>query len=123
MCNCNRSTLSARGFGEYTQRAAGVAPTRAAPTHSRDTMLLTRFRSALLVAACALLCGPGRPDDKTAPSPRPVKDPAQPEKKAPVVTDREQIRKELEAKLAGRTPEQIGAILDRLAQEWSARKG
>ncbi len=73
-------------------------------------MFLTRLRPALLVAACALLCGPGRPDD-TAPAPRPV------------ANDPEQIRKELEARLAGQPPERAIAVLEQLAQEWTARKG
>lgn len=71
-------------------------------------MLSTRIRPAaafLLAAACFLLPGVGRPDDK--------------EKIAP----REQMRKELEAKLTGRTPDESLAVLNQLAQEWTARKG
>lgn len=58
----------------------------------------------LLAALCVCLPDTGRSDDKTAPPPRPV-------------------TPEVEAKLAGRTPEEARAVLDQLAQEWIARKG
>ncbi len=73
-------------------------------------MLPTRIRpagAALLAAACLLLPGVGRPaDPPKAPPPRPV----------PVAT-------ELEALLVGRSPDEVLAVLNRLAQEWTARKG
>src|SRR5262245_30887680 len=71
-------------------------------------MLSTWIRSTTLVFACLLLTGVGRPDDKpTAPPPRPAGDPA----------------KDWETKFAGRTPEEVLAALERLAAEWTARKG
>jgi small-conductance mechanosensitive channel len=73
-------------------------------------MLFTRIRPALLLAACTLLCGPGRSDEKSAPPPRPAKTPAE-------------VAKEWEAKFAGRAPDEVGAALNVLAQEWIARKG
>ncbi len=73
-------------------------------------MLPTRIRpvgAALLAAACLLLPGVGRPaDPPKAPPPRPV----------PVAT-------ELEALLVGRSPDEVLAVLNQLAQEWTARKG
>lgn len=73
-------------------------------------MLPTRIRpagAALLAAACLLVPGVGRPaDPPKAPPPRPV----------PVAT-------ELEALLVGRSPDEVLAVLNQLAQEWAARKG
>ncbi len=77
-------------------------------------MLPTRIRPAgvALLASCLCLSGTGRSDEiEKAPPPRPV------------VDDHEQIRKELEAKLAGRAPAEVLAFVERLAQEWPARKG
>ncbi|MBN9119156.1 MAG: mechanosensitive ion channel [Planctomycetes bacterium] len=89
-------------------------------------MLFPQFRPALIAAACAFLCGSANSDDKTAPPPRPTKSAARPDDKKPskpIADDREQIRKELEARFAGRPPEQALTILEQLAQEWAARKG
>lgn len=73
-------------------------------------MLFTRIRPLLFVAACALLAAAGAAQDK-APPPRPGANP------------RDLARKELEAQLAGRTPEQAVAVLEQLAREWAAHKG
>ena len=73
-------------------------------------MLFTRIRPLLFVAACALLAAAGAAQDK-APPPRPGANP------------RDLARKELEAQLAGRTPEQMAAVLEQLAREWAAHKG
>lgn len=73
-------------------------------------MLFTRIRPVLLVAACALLAATGAAQDKTAP-PRADANP------------RDVAKKELEAQLVGRTPEQAVAVLEQLAREWAAHKG
>jgi small-conductance mechanosensitive channel len=73
-------------------------------------MLSTRIRPALLLAAsCFLLASVGRPDEK--------------DKTPDTKTTREQLRAELEAKLSGRTPDEMLSFLNQLAQEWTARKG
>ena len=90
----------------------GCFPSRTAAPHSRDIMLLTRIRPAgafLFAAACFLLPGVGRPDEKDK-SPEPK-------------LTHEQIRKDLEASLAGLSPGETLAFLNQLAQEWTARKG
>ena len=67
--------------------------------------MLTRIRPVLLVAACALLCGPGRSQDKTAPPPRPVKGAEPPPKpEAPA-------------------PEPAVVDLEQAARQWAAHKG
>src|SRR5438045_4202677 len=75
-------------------------------------MLPTRIRPACgaLLAACLLLPNVGRPADEKGKTP-------------PAVTDREQLRKELEAQLAGRPADEVRAFVERLASEWPARKG
>lgn len=73
-------------------------------------MLFTRIRPLLFVAACALLAATTAAQDK-APPPRPGANP------------RDLAQKELESQLAGRTPEQVAAVLEQLAREWAAHKG
>jgi small-conductance mechanosensitive channel len=73
-------------------------------------MLPTRIRSALLAAACALLAGAGRPEEPTAPYPKPVD---------PLV----RAQAEIEERLRNRSPEETRVVLDQLAAEWTARKG
>lgn len=79
-------------------------------------MFSTRIRpacAAALAVACLALPGAGRSQDKPlAPPPRPATD----DKKAPAPTD-------WDAQFAGRSPDEVLAALDALAQKWGARKG
>src|SRR5205823_5935626 len=98
--------------GSGTPGAGGRAGCSARPPapRPRDTMLHTRTRplsAALLAALCLLFPGTGRPDEKG---------------KLAAPPTREEIRKELEAKLAGRSPDEILAVVNQLAGEWPARK-
>ena len=117
-CNRNRKAhLPARRFGEYTQRAAGVAPTARLPRTRETPCFLTRIRPA------APLSSLPRASYSPAPAARMTRTSRRPRLRSrPNDRDRT-IRKELEAKLAGRTPEEVRGVLDQLAQEWAVRKG
>ncbi|VTR91935.1 membrane protein : Uncharacterized protein (Fragment) OS=Candidatus Entotheonella sp. TSY2 GN=ETSY2_17135 PE=4 SV=1: MS_channel [Gemmata massiliana] len=66
--------------------------------------------AALLSVLCLALPGTGRSDEKASPP-------------KSVSVDREQVRKELEAKLTGRAPTEVVAFVEQLAREWVVRKG